>query len=106
MNEEYQKKLNELKEEIESLKDMHEKDQIYIASQKQLITALKQVRDVQRCVLNGNNSDYNIGFYNGMELALSILYEVPPEYAKRCSEVHVDDREIAKDIRKHAYMGL
>ena len=46
MNEEYQSKLNELNTEIESLKNMHENDQRYITSQKELIISLKRVHDV------------------------------------------------------------
>lgn len=108
MNEEYQSKLNELNTEIESLKNMHENDQRYISSQKELIISLKRVHDVQRYLLDGSYNDYNSGFYNGVELALSILCEVPPKYVNLCSEMHVsvDGKKIANDIRKHAYTRL
>ena len=62
MNEEYQSKLNELNTEIESLKNMHENDQRYITSQKELIISLKRVHDVQRYLLDGSYNDYNSGF--------------------------------------------
>ena len=108
MNEEYQSKLNELNTEIESLKNMHENDQRYIASQKELIISLKRGHDVQRYLLDGSYNDYNSGFYNGVELALSIFCEVPPKYVNLCSEMHVsvDGKKIANDIRKHAYTRL
>ncbi|MFR2739321.1 MAG: hypothetical protein ACLTDX_14335 [[Clostridium] innocuum] len=106
MNEEYQ---NELKTEIEMLKDMHEKDQYYIASQKELIIALERVHEVQRYSLNGSYDDYNQGLYNGLELALSIMFEKEPVYAQPCEKethISIDGKEVAKNIRKHAYTGL
>lgn len=73
------------------------------------IKSLEEVHKVQSYSVKGCYDDYNQGLYNGLELALSIICEKEPEYVQPCAKetrISIDGKEIAKNIRKHAYTGL
>lgn len=107
--EHYKEELCELTKEVKMLKEDCDRANEYIASRKALVIALKQVHEVQRHSLKGCYDDYNQGLYNGLELAMSIICEKEPEYVQPCAKetcISIGGKEIAKNIRKHAYTGL
>jgi hypothetical protein len=44
------------------------------------IKMIEEVKAVQEAELSNNASDYNVGLYNGLELALAILKQSKPNY--------------------------
>lgn len=73
------------------------------------IESLEEVHKVQSYSVKGRYDSYNQGLYNGLELALSIMCEKEPVYVQPCEKeinISIDGKEIAKNIRKHAYTGL
>ena len=111
--EEFIKQLNEkVLEQLEELEmaenSLKKSDENWIRINA-AIKSLEEVHKVQSYSLKGGYDDYNQGLYNGLELALSIMCEKEPVYAQPCEKeinISIDGKEIAKNIRKHAYTGL
>lgn len=111
--EEFIKQLNEkVLEQLEELEmaenSLKKSDENWIRINA-AIKSLEEVHKVQSYSVKVRYDDYNQGLYNGLELALSIMCDRDPVYAQQCEKeinISLDGKEIAKNIRKHAYTGL
>lgn len=103
------RKVLELSERTETAESQSKKSERLCMRMESAIKSLEEVHRVQSYSVKGRYDDYNQGLYNGLELALSIICEKEPEYVQPCAKetrISIDGKEIAKNIRKHAYTGL
>lgn len=108
-NKQYEAKIFELSEKLEMAENCLEESNRYHMMTDTAIKSLESIHKVQWYGLKGGYDEYNQGLYNGLELALSIILGREPEYAQpysRTACLSVDGKDLAKEIRKHAYTGL